>query len=310
MAAEQKEYVTSLARYNRIKPLTNAIFTIYFIVFAIVCVAPVIFTAIISVSAEESIRINGYSFTPSQFSMDAYNYLWTNREPISMAFFNSIFNTLVGVVLGLFLTSSMGYALSRKEYVLRRFFTLFIFIPMLFGGGLVASYLINTQLLMLKNTRWALILPLCVSSFNIVIMRTFFQTGTPDAILESAEIDGASQYRIYFGIVIPISKPVFATIGLFLTFAFWNDWFQASLYLSSDHFKLFPLQYVLVSIQKNLDFMVKNQQYLSTAGGTANLPAESSRMAMVMVIVLPIAMAYPFFQKYFISGLTIGAVKG
>ncbi|NLP35513.1 MAG: carbohydrate ABC transporter permease, partial [Clostridiales bacterium] len=164
-------------------------------------------------------------------------------------------------------------------------------------------------ILRLKNTLWALILPLLVSSFNVVITKTFFKTTVPDSIIESAKIDGASQLNIFARIVVPISKPVFATIGLFLTFAFWNDWFQSSLYITNS--KLTSLQALLNNIQKNIEYLANNpsaglsiQQYVS------QMPTESVRMAIAVVIVLPIACAYPFFQKYFVTGLTIGAVKG
>ena len=203
----------------------------------------------------------------------------------------------------------MGYALSRPNYRLRGFFTWFVFIPMLFSGGLVASYMINAQVLGLKNTYWVLILPICCSSFYIIIMRTFFQTTVPDAIIESAKIDGARQIRIFVQIVLPISLPAIATIGLFYTFAYWNDWMMAKYYLNSNAQNLFPLQYVLISLESNIDFLTRNQQFMGP-GEASNIPSETIRMAMVMVGVIPIACSYPFFQKYFISGLTIGAVKG
>ena len=178
-----------------------------------------------------------------------------------------------------------------------------------FGGGLAASYVVNTQVLKLQNTIWALILPLTVSSFNVTIARTFFRTTVPDSIIESARIDGASQPTIFFRIVLPISKPVLATIGLFLAFGYWNDWYQSMLYIKSE--SLQSLQAMLNSMQKDLEFLTKNP----TAGLTQSdmirqMPQESVRMAIAFVVAVPIACVYPFFQKYFISGLTIGAVKG
>jgi len=205
--------------------------------------------------------------------------------------------------------STMGYALSRPNYRLRKFFSIFILIPMLFSGGLVASYMINVNILGLKNTYWALILPICCSSFYVVIMRTFFQTSVPEAIIESAKIDGARQIRIFLQIVLPISLPSIATIGLFFTFAYWNDWMMAKYYLNTNMQSIFPLQYVLITLENNIDFLTRNSEFLGPEE-SHNLPAETVRMAMVMVAVVPIACSYPFFQKYFISGLTIGAVKG
>ena len=228
---------------------------------------------------------------------------------IGRAFLNSIGVTVVGTALGLVMCSTMGYALSRPNYRMRKFFTWYIFIPMLFSGGLVASYMINAQILNMKNTYWALILPICCSSFYIIIMRTFFQTSVPDAIIESAKIDGARQVRIFVQIVLPISLPAIATIGLFFTFAYWNDWLMAKYYLNSNMQDLFPLQYVLITLENSIDFLSRNSQFMGP-GETSNIPSETVRMAMVMIAVVPIACSYPFFQKYFISGLTIGAVKG
>ena len=264
---------------------------------------------IISLSSEKSIYEIGYSFFPKEFSLTAYEYLWKQSGTIGRSFLNSVGITIVGTIIGLFMCSTMGYALSRPNYRLKGFFTWFIFIPMLFSGGLVASYMINAQILGLKNTYWALILPLCCSSFYIVIMRTFFQTTVPDAIIESGKIDGARQLRIFFQLVLPISLPAIATIGLFYTFAYWNDWFQAKLYLNTNRQDIYPLQYLLMSIENNIEFLSRNQQFMGP-GVTASVPSETIRMAIVMVLVIPIACSYPFFQKYFISGLTIGAVKG
>ena len=230
------------------------------------------------------------------------------RSLVGRSLLNSIGITLVGTSIGLVLTSTMGYCLSRRTYKFRKFFTYFIFIPMLFHGGLLASYVVNTQILGLKDTYWALILPTCCSSFYVIIMRTFFTTTIPDEIIESGKIDGASQLRIFVQLVLPISLPALATIGLFLTFAYWNEWYLASIYLSSSRSDLFPLQYVLVSIEQKIQFMMNSANFMSA--DSQDLPSETIRMAIVVIAVLPILVAYPFFQKYFISGLTIGAVKG
>ncbi len=309
MAKEKKE-VDALAKFNRVSKPANAIFSAIFVLLALACVIPLIFVIIISLSSDTSIQQNGYTFFPSSWSTDAYTYLWRSKDSIGRSFLVSISVTVIGTVIGLFLNATMGYVLSRPGYRLKKFYTFLIFIPMLFGGGLVASYLVNTQFLMLKNTIWALILPIAVSSFYVIILRTFFQTTVPDEVIESSKIDGASQLRIFFTIVLPISLPALATIGLFLSFAYWNDWFSAMLYIQSDHTYLYPLQYVLINIQQNLEFLTRNAQYMGALGGASRLPAEASRMALVVIVVLPIACSYPFFQRYFVSGLTIGAVKG
>ncbi|MGN0742463.1 MAG: carbohydrate ABC transporter permease [Candidatus Fimadaptatus sp.] len=296
-------------KYMRVKPLTNVLFSLIFILLALICFLPALLVLIVSFSAESSVVSKGYSFWPDAWSVESYIYLGRQASYIGRAFLNSIGVTVAGTCIGLVLCSTMGYALSRPNYRLRGFFTWYIFIPMLFSGGLVASYMINAQVLNLKNTYWALILPICCSSFYIIIMRTFFQTSVPDAIIESAKIDGARQLRIFAQIVLPISLPAVATIGLFFTFAYWNDWLMAKYYMNSNMQDLFPLQYVLISLENSIDFLSRNSQFMAP-GETNNIPSETVRMAMVMIAVVPIACSYPFFQKYFISGLTIGAVKG
>ena len=304
------EEVSAIARFNRIKTPTNVAFSLVFVILSLLCVIPVIFVAIISLSSNASIQKVGYSFVPMEWSLDAYAYLWREWQSIGQALMVSVGVTLAGTVLGLFLTATMGYVISRPTFRLKKFFTILIFIPMLFGGGLVAAYLINTRVLGLQNTYLALLLPIAVSSFNCIIMRTFFQTTIPDSIIESAKIDGAKQLLIFFKMVLPISVPALATIGLMLSIGYWNDWFSAMLYLGSDHQEMYPLQYVLISIERNMDYLTKNAQFMSPDASASKLPAESTRMAIVMVVVLPIACSYPFFQKYFITGLTIGSVKG
>lgn len=301
---------SGLGRLNRVSPLVNGLFSFVFILLALAAVLPMVFVIIISVSSDRSIQMYGYRFIPSEWTTSAYGYLWGLRAFVGRAFLVSVGVTVVGTCLGILLNTTLGYVISRKSFALRNFFTIFIFIPMLFNGGMVASYMINTQLLGLANTYWALILPLTTSSFFIIILRTFFQTNIPDEVVESARIDGASQFRIFFNIVLPLSLPGVATIGLFLSFAYWNSWFPALLYIQSTHAHMFPLQYVLIRIDRTIQELVRNAQFMLPAEVFAGLPTEAIRMAIVVVVVLPIALSYPFFQRYFIAGLTIGAVKG
>ncbi len=301
--------VADSMKINRVKGGTNAAFNVLFALLAAMAILPVVFVFMISISSEESIRLVGYSFAPRGFSASAYAFLWNERATILQALFISVSVTCLGTLLGLALTTTMGYVLSRPVFKMKSFYTWVVFVPMIFNGGMVASYVVNANVLGLKNTIWALILPLAVSSFNIIICKTFFRSTIPDSIIESAKMDGASQLRIFGQIVLPISKPVLATIGLFLVFGYWNDWFQSSLYISDS--KLVSLQALLNNMMKSLDYIANNptagvslQQYRN------QMPSESVRMAIAIVIVVPIACAYPFFQKYFISGLTIGAVKG
>ena len=297
-----------MMRFNRVSPGTNVLYSALFIFLALLCVLPVVFVIIISFTSEASIGQNGYSFFPKELSLSAYQYVWNMRALVGRSFANSIGITLVGTVLGVILTSTMGYALSRRTYKLRGFFTYFIFIPMLFHGGVLSSYVVNTQVLGLKDTYWILILPMACSSFYIIIMRTFFTSTVPDEMIESGKIDGASQLRIFVQLVLPICLPAIATIALFLTFAYWNEWYLASIYISSKRSDLFPLQYVLVSIEQKIQFLINNA---SNIGADAqDVPSETMRMAIVVIAVVPIMFSYPFFQKYYISGLTVGAVKG
>ena len=281
-----------------------------FILMALVCIIPVLLVIAISLSAEASITEYGYHLIPKIISFEGYEYLAKQSTLIIRALGISLFVTIVGTVLGILLTTLMGYVLSRPGYKLNGFLTMVVFIPMVFNGGLVSTYFITSQFLNLKDSVWALILPLAVSSFNVVICRTFFKTTVPEELIESAKMDGARQFTIFFRIVLPISLPVLATIGLFLCFAYWNDWYQSMLYI--DDQRLYSLQALLNAIMTNVNMLAQNAAAMgaSMADTVANMPKEAARMAIVVVIVLPIACAYPFFQKYFISGLTVGAVKG
>ncbi len=310
MARARTVYESGLDRFNRPSKVVNLLFNLIFIILALICVVPLLVVLSISLSSEESIRQTGYHIFPSAFSGEAYSYIANQGTMIARALGVSVFVTVVGTVLGVLLTTSMGYAISRPNFKLRGLLTWIVFIPMVFNGGLVSSYYINSNMLGLKDTVWALILPLAVSSFNVIICKTFFKSTIPDGLIESAEMDGASQMRIFFTIVLPISLPVIATIGLFLCFGYWNDWFQSMLYINNQD--LYSLQALLNNLMSNVDALAKNASSMGVSYAllAATMPKESARMAVAIVIVLPVAFAYPFFQRYFISGLTVGAVKG
>lgn len=285
--------------------ITNIIANIILAVFAIACVFPFIFVIIISLTSEQSLLEHGYSIFPKEWSFEAYKYLFQSGGALAQSYMVTILVTVLGTIINVSMVSTYAYAISRKGFKYRRQFTFLVFFTMLFGGGMVPSYIVMTQVLGLKNTIWALILPLAFNSFNIIVMRTFFQKSVPDSIIESARIDGASEFRIFIKIVIPLALPGIATIALFSTLAYWNDWFNAMLYI--DYQNLVPLQHMLMKIEKNMEFIRQNAML---SGEVMNaLPQESVRMAMVVISTLPIACTYPFFQKYFISGLTIGGVK-
>ena len=310
----KKKAVTTndnMNRLNRISPTTNVLFNILFLVLALMCFLPIIFIFIISITKNDVLRTQGYQLyvTAETASFDAYTFLWNQKHVILNALVVSVKVTVIGTVLGVMLTCLMGYVLSRKEHKLNGFLTMLVFIPMVFGGGLASSYVVNTQILGLRDNLWVLILPLAVSSFNVTIARTFFRTTVPDSIIESAKIDGASQWTVFFRIVLPISKPVLATIALFLAFGYWNDWYQSMLYINDSSLK--SLQATLDSMQKSLEYLTKNPSAgMTSADLKKAMPEEAVRMAIAFVVAVPIACIYPFFQKYFISGLTVGAVKG
>ena len=293
---------------NQIKTLTNIVFNIVFLILAVMCVIPLLFVFSISITDEEAIRQNGYQLVPQALSNAAYEFLWNERLTILRAAFMSVLVTIVGTIISIALNTSMGYVVSRRNFKLKKLYTWLIFIPMVFNGGMLASYVVVSNILGLNNSIWALILPLACSLFSVTICRTFFRTTVPDSIIESAKIDGAGQFRIWSQIVLPISKPVMATIGMFAAFGYWNDWFQASLYIQDT--KLQTLQSLLNQMQKNIEYIANNPYGgLSMQEYKLSMPTESVRMAIAIVIIVPIACTYPFFQKYFISGLTIGSVK-
>ena len=296
-------------KFNSISKPTNVGLNILFGILAALCIVPFIFVLIISFTSEQALQANGYRFWPEEWSLGAYKYIFTSGSQIMRSYGITIIVTVLGTLIGLTIMTTYAYALSRKNFAYRKFFTKLIFIPMLFSGGMVASYLVVTKFLGLKNTIWALILPICVSSFHIIILRTFFKTTVPDAVVESAKIDGASEWTLFLKIVLPISRPAIATIALFLTLGFWNDWFNAMLYIDKN--SLVPLQYLLIRLETSMEFLANNTAALGTNAveAAASMPKDTAKMAIVVITTLPIIFAYPFFQKYFVSGLTVGAVK-
>ena len=279
-------------------PKANFFFSILMTLVGLTGIFPFIFVIILSLTDESSIVRNGYRLIPDAWSTAGYEYLFTQSSTILNAFMVTVFVTVVGTLINVTVTSTYAYALSRPYFIL---------VTMLVGAGMVPSYIVMTSLLKLRNSIWALILPMALSPFNVIIMRTFFRKSIPESIIESARIDGAGEFRIFRQIVLPLAIPGIATISLFAAIGFWNDWFSALLYLDDQN--LFPLQYVLMQIQANIDYIVKNAAQGASAVSGVSIPREATRMAMVVISTLPIALSYPFFQKYFISGLTIGGVK-
>lgn len=305
----KKKKVTSV-NVRSFNPTANLIFNIVIAIFAISCVVPFFFVIMISLTSEGSLATNGYRFWPKEFSLEAYRYIFQGAmsQRIIHALGVTVFITVTGTIVNATMTSLYAYVISRSNFPFKKFFTLFALITMLFSPGMVANYLVMTNLLQLKDTIWALILPLALGPFNILVMRTFFKKTVPDSIIESARIDGASEMRIFVSIVLPLAVPGIATISLFAALGYWNDWFNALLYIQKD--TLVPLQYLLMKIQNNLEFLSRSTDMgARRQEGLGVLPSESARMAIVVLSTLPIALTYPFFQKYFVGGLTIGGVK-
>ncbi|MBY0158175.1 carbohydrate ABC transporter permease [Paenibacillus lautus] len=286
----------------------NVIFNLIAGIFSFLCVFPFLFVMIISFTDEGSLARNGYQIWPEKWSLEAYKYVFQTGDTLLRSYGVTIFVTVVGTLLSLFIISLYAYAISRKGFRYRNFFSFFAFFTMLFNGGLVPTYIVATQLLNLKDTIWALILPLALNAFYIMILRTFYSTSVPDAIIESGKIDGASEFKIFYKLVLPLSLPGLATIGLFSTLGYWNDWFNALLYIDDPN--LVPLQSMLMRIETSMQFILQNSQNSSLSmAALQSMPQDTSRMAMVVLATGPIILAYPFFQRYFIQGLTIGAVK-
>lgn len=278
--------------------------------FSLSCLIPFLLIFTSSITSEDVIVRSGYTLFPSKISFKAYQYLWANMAVIGRGYLITLFVTGVGTVAGLLITGMCAYALSKQDFPLRRVFTFIIFFTMIFNGGLVPFYLLYTKYLGFNNTVLSLIIPgLLVNAFNIIIMKSYFAQNIPDAIIESVTLDGAGPFTIFFKIVIPISYPIFATVGLLVGVGYWNDWYNGLIFLTDTK---------LYNIQNILNRLLMDIQYLQTTnvGGELsssmlqNMPSEAIRMAIAVVVVIPLLIIYAFFQKYFIKGITVGAVKG
>jgi len=296
-------------RVNKVSIPAEILIHIIVGMFALACIIPFIFIAIIAFSSAESLRTVGYSFLPTEVTLTSFRAAFDMGDVLLRSFFNSIYVTVVGTVLSLLITILYSYGLFRRDYPLRHFFAFFVFFTMVFGGGLVPTVIVIRNVLNLGNTMGALIVPSLVIPFHVIIMRTFFKTSVPESLIESAHIDGSGEFRTLFSIVVPLAKPGIATVGLLTAIGYWNDWTNALLFIRSR--ELFPLQYLLMEMQQNVEFLRRNLTIIGSASGInlADLPGEGLRMALAVIIVLPIACAYPFFQRYIITGLTVGAIK-
>ncbi len=277
------------------------------IIIALCAFLPFLLLIMASFSSNESIILDGYSLWPKEFSLEAYAYIWKERLQIFRAYGITLIVTAVGTAAGVIISMLYAYALSKPKFPGKKFFAFYLFFTMLFNGGLVPTYILFTRYLNLKNTIWALIIPgLLMSAFNVIIVRTFITGNVPSALSEAAEIDGASEYKIFGKIVLPVCKPIIATIGLFIGVGYWNNWTNGLYYITDN--KLFSIQQLLTNMMKNIEYLSSNT--MAATNTSIDIPSTTVRMAIAVIGILPILVIYPFVQKYFVKGIAIGAVKG
>lgn len=279
-----------------------------FILLCIIAVAPFLLLLSSSLTDEQTLLKAGYSFFPAKFSLQSYAYLLGSAAKITKGYGITVLVTLVGTVAGMVMTILFAYPLSRRELPHRTFFSFFVFFTMLFNGGLVPTYMMWTQTFHIRNTIWALIIPgLLMNGFNIIMMRSYFNASIPNELIEAARIDGAGEYRVLYQVVLPLSKPMIATIGLMIGLRYWNDWTNSLYYVTDE--SLYSIQAILNTIISNIQFLSSGQA-AGSAYSAANLPSVGIRMAIAVIGIIPILCIYPFFQKYFVKGIVVGGVKG
>lgn len=292
----------------KMSPSTRLFYIICYVVVTIItvaCLFPFIMLVSGSFSSEQAIRFQGYGILPREFTTAAYGLIFKTPMTVLRAYGVSIFITVVGTVLGLFFTTMTAYVIARKDFKYRNQLSFFFYFTTLFNGGMVCTYIFYIQYLHLKDSLWALILPSVFNVFYLMIMRTFVSS-IPTALIESAKIDGAGEFRTFFSVILPLLKSGMATIGLFLALGYWNDWYNAMLYMNDE--SKYPLQYMLYSLMQKTQAMasIASQANISMA----DMPSSSLKLAMAVVATGPIILVYPFVQKYFVKGVTVGSVKG
>ena len=291
------------------KNIGQILLSTFMIALAICIVIPFLILVGVSFSEEKDVIANGYKLIPEHFSLEAYKFILKNPAQILQAYKITIIFSAVGTFLAVWVMSLLAYGLSRTDLPGRKYVNIFVFIPMLFGGGLVPTYLLITKYLHIDNTILVYILPSLISVWHVFMIRTFFQ-GLPDGIIEAAMIDGANQHRIFYSMVLPLSKPVLATVALLTFLGKWNEWFTSMLYINDQ--KLVSLQYFLQRIMRNIQLLKESSTESSSTVITSaiEVPGETARMAMAVLVAGPALFIFPFFQKYFVKGLTVGSVKG
>ena len=271
----------------------------------IICVIPFLLIIASSFTSENYIIKNGYVLWPKDFSLAAYQLIFQNPGKILKAYLVTIFVTVVGTAVSVFINAMTGYVLQRKDFKWRNIFSFYFFFTTLFSGGLVPWYILCVKYLHLKNTIWALIVPTLVSVWHIILVKGFMG-GIPMEITESAKIDGAGDFKIFVKLILPLSKPVVATIGLFTALTYWNDWYMCMLFIDKND--LMNLQYLLYQLMGSIKAL--REIASQTTVSVSSMPIESTKMALTVVATGPIILLYPFVQKYFVKGITLGAVKG
>ena len=262
-----------------------------------------------SISSEESITRNGYSFIPSEFSLAAYEYLWGNRTIIGRAYLTTIVIAVMGTAISLAITLMLAYTLSRENLPGRKVLNFLVLFTMLFNGGLVATYLVYTEVFHIKNTYWALLIPgLLMNAFNVMLARNFFSNSIPKPLIEAALIDGATEFQVFRRIVIPISLPIIATLGMFIFMAYWNDWNNGLYYLTDTRY--YNIQNVLNDMLANIQFLKNNSEISGEMmAAVSNLPTSGVRMAIASAVAIPVLAVFPCFERYFVKGIFIFVVK-
>lgn len=277
-------------------------------IFSFLCLFPFVLMVISSFTSEMSITINGYSVFPKEWSLEAYQYILREGKQICRAYLTTAGVTLVGTLLGLYMTMTIAYLLSRRDLPGRRFLNFFVVFTMLYNGGLVPTYIMYTNYFHIKNTYFALLIPtLMMNAFYIMITRSYISSSIPEELVEASRIDGAGEVGIFARVVVPLSKPIVVTLVLFIGIAYWNDWLNGMYYLTDA--KYFSIQNILNKMLNNVNFLATNSSVAQQAGNVS-VPSITIRMAIAMVGILPIIVVYPFLQKYFVKGITLGAVKG
>ncbi len=284
----------------------QVILHIAFLIITILYICPLLLVISASLSTESSLRDVGFSIVPKELTLEAYKIVFRNPEQILDSYVTTVTFSLLTTVLAIFVMGVTAYPLSRSNFKLKNLVTFFFFFTMLFSGGLVPSYIVNTRYLHLNNTLWIYVLPSIVSAYSLIVIKTNYKN-IPTELIEAAKIDGAGEWFICFRIIMPLSKATLASIGFLALVAKWNDWFTASIYITQP--QLYSLQYLLQRILREAEF-IKQMAALNQLVGEEVLPSETVRYAMAVIAAGPMLIAFPFFQKYFIKGMTIGAVKG